>query len=297
MNLYGSYSTSQSLGINITYNQADLVSPVTVEDYLAFIDSEDFTALRNTLEAAPPGSKDYVAGDWDKNATDASLFACDEDGWLFAYTGNETDVRVPSFVGGYTVVNIDSEAFQGNTTITSVAFPDTVEKLGSDVFKDCTSLKTVSFPETFRYIGTSAFENAAALTDVKLPAAVTFIGLKAFANAGQGVFTVDDAAKVEYGSDVFRGSGFRSINMGKNGFVSAENAATTLVIDCEKLEELVLCGGLTTLDNAFFQNCSSLRTLEIPDSVTSFGNGDMFTFPKTLESVKLPSGLKALPAG
>ena len=54
---------------------------------------------------------------------------------------------------------IDEEAFEGNTSLTSVKIPGTVKLIGEDAFKGCTNLTTIRIPASVSYIGEDAFED------------------------------------------------------------------------------------------------------------------------------------------
>ena len=62
---------------------------------------------------------------------------------ITAYTGSDVAVRVPSEIDGYIVQSIGDNAFKGNTTLTTVVFPESIETIGSNVFNGCTNLTDV----------------------------------------------------------------------------------------------------------------------------------------------------------
>ena len=64
----------------------------------------------------------------------------------------------------YSVINIDSEAFDGCSSLTSVSIPENVTSIGSDSFSNCTSLTSVSIPESVTSIGSGSFSNCTSLT-------------------------------------------------------------------------------------------------------------------------------------
>lgn len=60
------------------------------------------------------------------------------------YTGSDAEVTVPDWYNEKPVTEIGSSAFQGNTTMTSVALPSTITRIGSAAFKNCTKLSDVT---------------------------------------------------------------------------------------------------------------------------------------------------------
>lgn len=54
---------------------------------------------------------------------------------------------------------IEDEAFEGNTSLTSLKIPGTVKRIGEDAFEGCTNLTTIRIPASVTYIGEDAFED------------------------------------------------------------------------------------------------------------------------------------------
>ena len=50
------------------------------------------------------------------------------------------EVVVPETVNGFTVTEVAAQAFEGDTVLTSIDLPDTVEKIGRRAFANCTNL-------------------------------------------------------------------------------------------------------------------------------------------------------------
>lgn len=103
-------------------------------------------------------------------------------GVLGEYSGNESNVSVPSSVGSETVTAIGTGAFAGNTDIRSVHIPSGVTRIGQEAFVDCSNLTSVSLPSSLRSIGIGAFCSCASLTSVNIPSGVTTVGDDAFAD-------------------------------------------------------------------------------------------------------------------
>ena len=77
-----------------------------------------------------------------------------------------------------------SDAFSGNTHLTTVNFPLLKSTIGTNIFdnafKGCTSLTTVNMPLLTNFIGANAFEGCTSLTQWPLPAVSSFGGDYAF---------------------------------------------------------------------------------------------------------------------
>lgn len=59
-------------------------------------------------------------------------------------TASESDIIVADYFEELPVQQVSSEAFKGNTFITSVICCDTIKKIINSAFKDCTSLKSIT---------------------------------------------------------------------------------------------------------------------------------------------------------
>ena len=70
---------------------------------------------------------------------------------------------IPDFLGDYKVIGIGDGVFKGNTKITTLLMPDSLESIGTGTFKNCSNLKNVYLSKGLTTIGQGAFENCDAL--------------------------------------------------------------------------------------------------------------------------------------
>ena len=66
-------------------------------------------------------------------------------GTITKYNGTDTVVVIPSTINSWHVTKIGEDAFQDNTTITSVTIPASVTEIGSNAFAGCTNLTSVNY--------------------------------------------------------------------------------------------------------------------------------------------------------
>lgn len=187
-------------------------------------------------------------------------FAADED---YFYVYNEElggyEVRcidktkaeygaIKTGINGIDTVKLADKMFYSpsgdNYNLKSIEIPDSVVSIGDKAFKDCTKLVSITFGKNskLKSIGSDAFSRCASLTNITIPDSVVSIGENAF----NGAFLRD----------------FQEIN----GSVSTINSS---VFMDSNIRNIMLGYGITHIGSGAFQNCTSLRSIEIPTSVVS----------------------------
>ena len=221
-------------------------------------------------------------------------------GTIKKYNGNDTVVVIPPTISSWPVTKIGEDAFQDNTTITSVTIPDSVTEIGANAFAGCTNLTSVNYKGDWskltiqssnpavqdaaneqlfdfkftpdntavivtRYNGTAA--------DVTIPSRykgkpVTMIDHAAFFNSVVTSVTIPDSV-TSIGDNAF---GFCS----QLTNISIPNSVTFIGFSafnsCTSLKSITLPSSLSTIQSYAFYNCENLKTIRIPVSVTSIGN-------------------------
>ena len=94
-------------------------------------------------------------------------------------------------------------AFEGNTSLTEVTFPDDLTRIGVAAFMDCTALTKVEMPDDVKAIADAAYSGCTALREVTLARWLETIGIEAFFNCPE-LKTVTVPKKVTF-------VGFRSL--------------------------------------------------------------------------------------
>lgn len=101
---------------------------------------------------------------------------------ITSYTGSGGHVDIPSTIDGKNVLEIGSDAFNGNTTLLGVNLPNTVTTLGLRSFYNCQNLYSVFLGNGLNTIGNGSFWGAKSLTSIHIPFNVFAIGYAAFSN-------------------------------------------------------------------------------------------------------------------
>ena len=228
------------------------------------------------------------------------------------YTGTESTVILPSKISSWPVTKIGEDAFQDNTTITSVTIPASVTEIGSNAFAGCTNLTSVNYEGDWSNLtiqsGNPAVQDAAnaplfdfeftpdntavivtnykyngAAADVTIPSRykgkpVTTIGHAAFFNSAVTSVTIPDSV-TSISDDAF-------VNCPQLTNISIPNSVTYIGFfafgSCTSLKSITLPSSLSSISGALFSGCSQLTTIHIPVSVTSIGNNAFADCPSLM---------------
>ena len=227
-------------------------------------------------------------------------------GTIKKYNGNDTVVVIPPTINSWHVTKIGEDAFQDNTTITSVTIPASVTEIGANAFAGCTNLTSVNYiggdwSKLTIQSGNPAVEDAAKdaaneqLFDFKFilnNTAVIVISYKGTAAdvtipsryKGKPVTVIDPVA-------FYNNSAVTSVTIPDSvtaipdyafGYcsqltnISIPNSVTFIGFSafnsCTSLKSITLPSSLSTIQSYAFYNCENLKTIRIPVSVTSIGN-------------------------
>lgn len=175
----------------------------------------------------------------------------------------------------------------GKCQLVSIILPDNIVSIGNSAFF-CSPLKSIILPEGLKTIGKGAFDGAEQLGTIVLPKSLTAIGSRAFLNC-YSLSTIEIPEKItKIGDYTFSHTGLRTIIIPDG--VTAIGA--DCFVSCKVLEEVHLSSSLKTIGNGAFRYCQSLKTIDIPNTVTQIEHN---AFEKTaLESIKLPDNLQVL---
>ena len=238
-----------------------------------------------------------------------------------SYTGDKTDIIVPSTLDGVTVTSIGEKAFvageAGITKLTNVAFSSTVTSIGKTAFYG-NSIESIVIPSSVVFVGEFAFGNNQAteiglspnlktisrgsfsgnqITNLEIPEGVDSILLEAFMFNNLTSVTIPSSVKY-IGIQAFNHNLITEVNgLPSNGLIYQQNGFGNVVE-----EILVSYGGenraidfipesvKTITDYAF--HFSNIESVIIPNGVTQIGRGAFQA--NNITSISIPSNVRNL---
>ena len=188
------------------------------------------------------------------------------------------------------VTKVDSSAFIGCSSLTSITIPNSVTEIGYSVFEGCTNLKSITIPNGVTSIGDSAFEDCTSLKSITIPNSVTSIGDSAFEDCTSLTSITIPNGVTSIGDSAFEGcTSLTSITI-PNSVTSIGSGA---FIGCSSLTSITIPDSVTCIGDSAFNGCTSLTSITIPDSVTSIGES-AFSGCSSLASITIPDSVMSI---
>ncbi len=192
---------------------------------------------------------------------------------------------------GYTQIgnpddSYNSGAFAGCKNLVSVTLPSTVTAIGSYAFYNCSGLETVLLPANLTTIGNNAFDSCENLTTVTLPSSVTTIGNFAFRGCNSLTSINLSACKnlATIGNYAFSNTSLASIDL--SGCTSLATIDIGAFYNCTSLKKVTLPSTVTAIGSYAFYDCSGLETVLLPANLTTIET-NAFAFCEKLTSIDL----------
>lgn len=279
--------------------------------------------------------KDEPAPPQNTSPSEGLEYSFNKDGSHYGYVVKDigscadNNVIIPSEYKSRTVKSIGDNAFKDCISITSITIPDSVTSIGYNAFSGCTKLENIYYtgdiaswckisglnnlltslrtlyingnkiegnlniPNNVTSIGSYSFSFCGKLTGITIPDSVTSIGKDAFRDCtglvnitiGDSVSNIDSSAflntawydnqpdgLVYAGKVAYKYKGTMPENTSislKRDTISINNST---FVNCNGLKSIMIPDSVTTIGDEAFRGCTSLSIIMIPDSVTNIGN-------------------------
>lgn len=196
---------------------------------------------------------------------------------------------VPSSLTKVTVNELSSKTILANAffniaSLENIVLPNTIETISPSAFAhnqtNTSLLKSITLPSNLKSIGTLAFHNSSNLQTLTIPNSVTTLGTKAFEGTlGLKSFTI--------GGEVQNFLRF---------YFGGTSATAGGVLPTELAHVKITTTANPEFPASYFQNFSTIKTIELPNTITTFG-ANTFNGTTELVSVVLPENLISMGVG
>ncbi len=278
-------STLKSIGNYAFYNCSNLDSveipgSVTTIGNYAFYNcknanitvlrqSTDITVYQHTFTNVPIVKYfDYYSYTNGNNTFYYNVF--DENAVLQKTVTTDTDLTLPTTLGGYTLVKVGNMGVANCTTLTSIVIPANISELSDYAFSGCTGLVTVTIPATCLHVGNYAFNGCTSITTTTIAEGVKYVGDYAFFNCKnlQEIVIPDSCEYLGQGA-FYNCSGMKSATIG----ITVPTIEDYTFMNCSSLETIVVGLKVTSIGNYAFKNCTSIGRITLRKGLVSIGDG------------------------
>ena len=173
------------------------------------------------------------------------------------------------------------QIYLNNEEITELHIPEGVTAIGSNTFAGGAHITSVHFPPSLNTIGTDAFTGCTSLDSIHIGNLKTWCGID---------FDNDQANPINNGATLYvDGEKITELTIPAGVTTISKNA----FVRCNQLTSADIGNDVETISDGAFYNCSNLTQVNIGDKVKSIGE-KAFSICTALKEISLGSGLETL---
>ena len=181
-------------------------------------------------------------------------------------------------------------AFQNIESTMHVSLPSTIKSIVSYAFENSTGLESIKLNWGLRAIGTGTFSGCTNLSSVNFPMTLHAIPEKAFYNCSS-LPSISITFITSISRSAFEGCTSLTSVSGANRLTMVQTIGERAFYGCIQLQNIDFAPNqLVNIGPSAFENCETLTTITLPESLTSIGD---FAFKNT--NLKKITNNKTLP--
>ena len=205
-------------------------------------------------------------------------------------------IDVPSKINNIEITKISDYAFQGNTILESINFPETLTSIGGYAFVSCITLQNIVIPSSLNILGQYAFANCSSLKTITVSSYIDAAGDAAyFENAGSNDGLILYVKNTEKLSPYLlsNNSQLVEVNFLDNKIKTIDAHCFS---GCSKLERVIGGSSIESIKESAFAGCKNLKELPIYEGLSTIKNY-AFVGCESIEVINLPSTLNYIEYG
>ncbi len=267
-------------GTSIGYDAFDgckSLTSITIPDSVTSIGGDAFEGCSLTSITVSENNTAY-------SSQDGILYNKEKTKFIHIPNDLQGDVTIPEGV-----TSIGYEAFSYCRSLTSITIPDSVTSIGEGAFRYCSSLTSITIPDSVTSIGSYAFRDCYSLVEVYNKSSLTitagsedngYVGYDALnvytpTSGASKLHTTDDGFIFYVDGDtrylVKYAGGETDITLPENCQGHNYEIYKDTFNDCYSLTSITIPDSVTSIGDSAFYDCSSLTSITILDGVTSIG--------------------------